>query len=119
MGVYANGPALRQETYSARSMRNRISNMRQAVDLVDLSPVSAPFVEVNWVEGRVGAIRKEAGILMRTEDASDNHCKRSVKYTKPLPEGGADLLKGRRTDGWSFAHRRGRYESDGAIRIVG
>ena len=104
MGVYANGPALRQETYSARSMRNRISNMRQAVDLVDLSPVSAPFVEVNWVEGRVGAITKEVGILMRTEDAGGDHCKRRV--LKPLPEGGVDLLKGQRTNGWSFAHYR-------------
>ena len=49
-------------------MRNGFSNARQVVDLDDLFPVSAPLVEVNWVEGRVGAITKEAGILRRTED---------------------------------------------------
>ena len=71
-------------------MPNRISNTRQAADLVDLFPVSAPLVEVNWAEGRVGAITKETGILMRTEDADDDHCKGRV--LKPLPEGGVDLL---------------------------
>ena len=59
-------------------MRNGFSNTRQAVDIDELFPVSVPFVEVNWVEGRVGAITKEAGILRRTEDAGDDHCKRRV-----------------------------------------
>ena len=65
------------------------------MDLDGPLPVSAPFVEVN---GRVGTMSKGARILRRTEDADDNHCKRSVKYP-----GGVDPLEGRRTNGWSFA----------------
>ena len=73
-------------------MRNGFSNTRQAVDLDGPLPVSAPFVEAN---GRVGTISK-AGVLRRTGMC---RCKRSVEYAKPLPEGGVDPPKGRRTNG--------------------
>ena len=58
------------------------------------------------MEGRVGAIMKEAGILRRTEDVGDDHCKRNVEYAKPLPEGGVDPLKGRRTNGSYFVQHQ-------------
>ena len=87
-------------------MRNGFSNARQVVDLDDLFPVSASLAEVNRAERRVGTMAEEAGILRRAEDAGDDRYKQTIEYTKPLPEGGVGPLKGRGTNGSSFAQYR-------------
>ena len=101
MGVCINRPALHSETCPTRPTRNGLSSARQAADSespFDIVP-TLPFTSLNGAGTGNGPSEEDGNV-------GDDHCKRSVEHAKPLPEGGVDPLKGRRTNGSYFVQYR-------------